>query len=177
MGNTLLAQVWWVADLLTNFRVQMGIGIIASMVVLAFKRRWVWLLVGLVLLGFNGWRILPYLSPVEKHLSSSQTYKMLTTNVLTSNGEHEKLIELIRVEQPDFVVVMEINDRWVDALAELGDLFPHVEAHPREHNFGIGILSLKRWEEIEVPLFAELPWIKARFNLDGKSFELNAVGK
>jgi endonuclease/exonuclease/phosphatase (EEP) superfamily protein YafD len=166
---TLFASHWWIADLLTNFRVQMCIGICGLLFLVLVTRQWTWVAIGIVLLVFHGWRTAPYLIPrtAPTAQTTQQNFRLLTANVLTSNSSYASLVELLRKEQPDFVVLMEINKRWAEHLDVLEDLYPHQELHPREHNFGIAILSRQPWTKMESMSFGdiELPWLKAKFKI------------
>ena len=174
------AKFWWVSDLLTNFRVQISIGLCSLLLIVLLGRNWLWALLGAVLLLINGWETVPYLIPKGEPsvAESKQVYRLLTSNVLTSNSQHESLVKLIDDVQPDFIVVMEVNDRWSSELEKkLSEQYPHREIHPREHNFGIGIMSKIPWKEVTPHGLGEdeLPWLQTKFQLDGKLVELTGV--
>lgn len=67
--------------------------------------------------------------------------RFLLANVNTVNRRHEQLIALVRRERPEVVVVLEVNQRWLDALDELKPEYPYWVARPRPDNFGIALLS------------------------------------
>ena len=147
--------------------------------VIAWARQWKWLMIGIGLFVLNSWTIIPYIIPAQGLDTSNpnKSYRLLTSNVLTSNHQHQRLIELIRTEQPDIVVVLEINHDWTQDLERLADEYPYRHLHPEEHNFGIGVLSKIPWTAVETKFSEtiELPWIKTKFDLEGKPVELIAV--
>ena len=167
------------ADLLANFRVQIAIGLLPMLAVIALAKQWKWLMIGIGFLVLNSWTIVPYVIPTlgGDTTTSTQPYRLLTSNVLTSNHQHQRLIELVRAEQPDIVVVLEINADWARDLEQLAGEYQYRHLDPREHNFGIGILSKIPFTAVETKLYGaiELPWIKTKFDLEDKSVELFAV--
>jgi hypothetical protein len=51
-------------------------------------------------------------------------------NVLQENENAEAVLEIVRREQPDLLVLCEVNDRWMNDLAELDDRFSFAKKHP-----------------------------------------------
>ena len=152
----------WSADLFAHFRVQYCLLLLASSVVLIAMKSWRLLLVSLICLTVNSSWVAPYLvgglspgSPGATSLveSTSQTYRVLSLNVLTRNKQHQSVIDLIEASDPDFVVLMEINSRWQAKLQDspLLERYPFVEFVPDDFgNFGIAFLSKFKWSDLEV---------------------------
>lgn len=67
--------------------------------------------------------------------------RILLANVLTSNNDHQALLDLIQAENPDVICVHEVNDAWNDALRPLRETYPSHHAVPRGDNFGIALFS------------------------------------
>ncbi|MGJ8677842.1 MAG: endonuclease/exonuclease/phosphatase family protein [Akkermansiaceae bacterium] len=61
--------------------------------------------------------------------------------MLTSNTDYGSFVSLIENENPDIIVVMEINENWVDALDLLKKDYRYSKLAPRTDNFGIGVYS------------------------------------
>jgi endonuclease/exonuclease/phosphatase (EEP) superfamily protein YafD len=51
------------------------------------------------------------------------------------------LLELVRSEKPDVIILEEINQDWVDSLSELRETYPPHLEHPEEDNFGNAIVD------------------------------------
>lgn len=73
--------------------------------------------------------------------AGERTIRLLVSNVLMENQAHRRLLELIDQEDPDVVLAVEVDDRWVAALAPLGERYPHQVRHPRDNYYGMVLLS------------------------------------
>ena len=145
------AGAWfWVFDLFAHFRLQyaIGLGVFAIYFHLMLRRsnvRWHRGLVGICLLGCLLNAVLVcrvFLPPVPSSEVPATSYRLLFSNVLTANaGNPDPLLKLIRKEDPEILVLQEINRRWLGALQPLAATYPHQTNESREHNFGIAIWS------------------------------------
>lgn len=66
---------------------------------------------------------------------------MLAVNVHTANERFDLVRELVVAQSPDVVLLMEVNQRWLDSLTALKGSYPHQLAEPSEDNFGIALFS------------------------------------
>ncbi len=66
---------------------------------------------------------------------------VLFSNVLSSNTNHQALLDLIKREQPDIVTLTEITDEWLSDLHVMEAEYPYAYKHPRKDNFGMAIYS------------------------------------
>jgi len=62
-------------------------------------------------------------------------------NVNSATGIPDKVARAIQELDPDFVVLEEINDQWLSALALALPPYPYSATMPREDNFGIALFS------------------------------------
>lgn len=83
--------------------------------------------------------------------------RVLLANVFTANTDHGALLDLVRAEDPDVVALLEVNARWVAALAPLRADRPHVVEEPREDNFGLALYSRIALTDVEVRELASAP--------------------
>jgi endonuclease/exonuclease/phosphatase (EEP) superfamily protein YafD len=67
--------------------------------------------------------------------------KVLSANLLSSNGVHEELFDLLAGEEPDLVVLQEVTPDWEESLHPIYGDYPHRLVEPRAGNFGIALLS------------------------------------
>jgi endonuclease/exonuclease/phosphatase (EEP) superfamily protein YafD len=96
-------------------------------------------------------------------------YRAVLVNVHTQSNEFERMVEFIRAERPDFVAVLEVDQRWMGAVRRLRDKYPYSIEAPREDNFGIVFLSSLPIASGRVHDSAGfgLPTTVAELNLDG----------
>ncbi len=136
----------YLADLSTNFRLQyLGLGIVACAVA-ALQQRLKTLICLIILTFPQGAQVLPYYVPPkflhsklsprstlpgEHHDSNSaansnDVLRVLSFNVLYTNDQYSRAVELVKTTLPEVVVALECTPEWYDALREgLGDDYPY----------------------------------------------------
>lgn len=145
------ARVHWICDTLANLRIQGLIAIASILVVSAMLRRWRITLVLslLLLLNLNGMNLGTTTQPVN-HLAGDSTnaviqksIRVVTTNVLALNANHDAIIEELRTLDADVIAVIELTPQLARRLrATFATTHPYQTFHDRDdNNFGIGILS------------------------------------
>lgn len=137
-----------------------------------------WSCTMLVVAFTNAYVILPVYLNQSSNIDDPKrkTLTLLHSNVLSSNLQHEKLIELIEKEQPDIIVTQEVNEQWTTSLSKLHMAYPYQLIHPREDNFGIALYSktpLLNAQIIRIGM-AKLPSIKASFVFNNEVITLVA---
>lgn len=87
----------------------------------------------------------PYTRFAGRQVSSSAgndpSITLLVSNVLMSNRESEKLIDLARSRMPDVLVALETDRWWTDELAKLHETHPHCVEVPQEDTYGMVLRS------------------------------------
>lgn len=81
---------------------------------------------------------------------AARTYRALMANVLSWNQSHEKVHRLLRDAQPDVVVLLEINERWLEALQPLTDAYTFTKHVILPGGFGIVLLSRMPVEHAQI---------------------------
>ena len=91
----------------------------------------------------------------------------MSANVRTSNRNYERFLKAVRAADPDVLLVMEIDEGWLQALEAIRDDYPHGTSAPRPDNFGIGLLSKLPVDEQEIKYVgsAGVPSIQARLKV------------
>ncbi|SMF03940.1 Uncharacterized conserved protein YafD, endonuclease/exonuclease/phosphatase (EEP) superfamily [Alteromonadaceae bacterium Bs31] len=136
----LFSHVHLIFDLASHFRVHYAItACVASIIFLFYRAHWLALL-SIVSLAFNLAFVVPWYFG-SKETASKEDIKIFLSNVLTNNSDHGRLVSLIQNVSPDIIVVMEINNSWVNALNVLENEYSYSKLAPREDNFGIGVYS------------------------------------
>ncbi|MEM7123281.1 MAG: endonuclease/exonuclease/phosphatase family protein [Pseudomonadota bacterium] len=137
----------WPLELVVSFRLQILV-LLVLIALLAVIRRHRWIaaclaLVALVNLGdVAGTAIASSQATATGVIhDDAVTVKVLFANASRYNGNHRPMIAEIARLDPDVVVVAETTQAWADALSRLSPLYPHIVAAPREHSFGMMLLS------------------------------------
>ena len=131
-------DLWWALDLVANFRVQLAA---ISFVVLVLVAIWQSLpaaAIAAVGLLVNAAVILPlYATPFD---SARTTLTVASFNLLSSNENHDGVIEWIREADADVVFLHEGTEAWEDALHGAGLTYDIVTT--REPHFAFGTIAL-----------------------------------
>jgi len=169
-------------DLAAHFQVQYLGGSLICLALCLLVRRWRWAALAALCTAVTSWQVLPWYLPPEAAFASDsdapqRALRVLLANVLTENGRHDEVIELIEQASPDVVVLQEVNGRWLRALAPVRADLPHVITATREDNFGIAVFSRYPLEDARVRYFgsAEVESIVGRVNIDGRAVTLIAT--
>jgi endonuclease/exonuclease/phosphatase (EEP) superfamily protein YafD len=159
-----LGQAWWFFDLFSHFRVQylLGLSVIALILLLFRKRR-----ISLVFAAFaliNLAVILPiYIGKPPAGTLNSPALRAMLINVNTQNGSAERVAECIRENNPDLLVLEEINTRWLDNLQSALSSYPYSNVHPRDDNFGIALFSKLPFSQDDIIYFSYEAYVPSIF--------------
>jgi len=133
----------------------------AALVILSALRSWRWSAVALVTFVLAGAQTVPcYLGKPSQNVEGAPL-RVMTVNVFTANRNYAGLLALLKSERPDVVAVLEIDEVWAAALADLETEFPHRLVLPQEDNFGIGLFSKRPFEEITPVDLEGVPAVRA----------------
>lgn len=172
-----LRSASWLLDVASHFRLQYGV----SLALGAILAWWLGNL-GLALLSAglalsNLVVILPlYWRPqrvfASTHLSPPR--RLLFANLWQPNQSYADVLHLAEHEKPDLILLVESNQRWLDALEPLRPAYPYWAAQPREDNYGVALLS--RWPIRESAILAYsaagVPSVVATVELDGQPLQV-----
>jgi endonuclease/exonuclease/phosphatase (EEP) superfamily protein YafD len=129
-------------------------------------------------------RIRPYTRLARRQVqpaaqrNGDATLTLFVSNVLQHNREAARLLAEVERTDPDIVVLLEVDARWLDATATLRAERPHVVAHPLDNTYGIALYSRLPLEGPEVRFLVEgdVPSIHAIVRLrDGTAVELHCL--
>lgn len=95
----------------------------------------------------------------------TETLSVLLSNVLSSNHRYDLLLKEIETNKPDFIIILELNPQWANALKPIEKQYPYNKIIPRNDNFGIAIYSKHLLHNIHVHDFAQngIPSISAEY--------------
>jgi len=100
-------------------------------------------------------KILPYTPLARKMVQDSEDptvprLRVLITNVKMENDCHDLVLDTIRQADPDVVLAVETNERWVRALQPLAREYPYTVRRPQDNWYGLILLSRLRLIDPEV---------------------------
>lgn len=150
-----LAGPWyWWFDHLAHLRLQYVLVAAVCVIGLGSCRSWRWAAVAAACVTLNGMvvhdRLVRGTPDVVLTEESPESIRIFYANVLTMNEWTEGLLSQIEDADPDVVVLLEIDDRWIEEITPLARIFPHSVVQPRSDNFGIGVFSRLPLEGEEV---------------------------
>jgi endonuclease/exonuclease/phosphatase (EEP) superfamily protein YafD len=87
--------------------------------------------------------------------------RVLLLNVHTASTDHARVAALIEEVAPDVVALIEVDQRWLDALAPSLAAYPARIEHPRGDNFGLAIYARGELDGAVEDLGGALPSIVA----------------
>ncbi|WP_115853880.1 endonuclease/exonuclease/phosphatase family protein [Kushneria indalinina] len=114
-----------------------------------------------LLLATGGWQafhILPF-TPVwpkevptadARTLEDQATFKVMTANVDYKNDRYAEAVDLIRREDPDLLLLIEVDDEWKQGLAPLSEAYEYRIGEVRGEGLGIMLWSRFPMREQEV---------------------------
>lgn len=140
VGAFVLAPVgpWWL-EYFRHFLAQIAVCSGVFAILFALRKQWRWTTafaflgaaqIGLIALSLRG---------PEHVVKQSGDIKLISANVLTSNPDAQALLDWVRQENPDLLILLEVNTTWLKKLAPLHEQFPYREDYPRSDNFGISL--------------------------------------
>ena len=96
-------------------------------------------------------------------------FRLLISNVLMENTEHERLLKLVRDSHPDLVMVVETNARWAEALEPLAADYPYVVRQPQENYYGMMLFSRLPLIDPRIDFLVQddIPSVHTAFELPG----------
>lgn len=135
------ARHWWVLELATHFRVQYAVVLGFGAVAWALARAlWLALACG-VLAIVSAALVLPIYFGSAQSAAGPGEWRILSANVHRDNREHRRFLKYVRREDPDLLLLLEVDDRWARDLADLHEDYPFYHEEPRPDNFGIACYS------------------------------------
>jgi len=173
-----LSEYAWIFELISHFRVQYAIILFLLAFVLLISRMYK---LGIVFIFFallNVYQFADYL-PIyhqDQAHTTDNTYKLLAANVYYQAEDKSRLFKLIADEDPDFVLLSEVEEVWAKELEVLKPNYPYsqIYLHGRAA-WGLAMFSrIKPSVSIQTHLVGsfKLPFIEFSGKLSGTPFRL-----
>ncbi len=127
------------------------------------------------------YKILPYtrLSPREMKsitpTDSREELVIFAANVYQPNNEYDRLLSQIHQTNPDLIFLLETDEHWEKAVAQLEETHPYTLKHPLDNTYGLLFFSRLKLEQGAVRFLVkdDIPSIEAVVRLpSGRSIHL-----
>ncbi len=178
LGSTpLLASVLgvaWPFELASHFVVHAALGLLVYALLLLIRRRRGPALVALLASFAHAMLCAPLLVPAER-AGNATRLRLVAANLLYSNDDPRAFAAWVKHIDPDFLVLLELNDVWLAALQSELDGYAHRIEIPRDDAFGIGLYSKSAPLAPIESLSVGPPWIAARTQHLGVPLTLVAI--
>ena len=79
--------------------------------------------------------------PTVKQANGPPTLRVMAVKVNIGNRQYDAVIHDIERENPDLLLIMEVNRSWMRHLAKIERAYPYKIAAPRQHAFGMVLYS------------------------------------
>jgi len=134
---------------------------------------WAFLAAIALCVAWQLYKIFPYTPLAREQVERSRrkregaSFRLLISNVLMENEEHELLLGVIRESDPDLVLVVEVNERWAHALQPLDERYPHRVSQPQDNYYGLILFSRLPLVEPRVDFLVQddIPSVHTAFEL------------
>lgn len=138
---TVLANSFWISELLANLRLQLVIAGVAAMAIAVAMRRWKMLVIQLVVMVLHmSWVVSV---PVRAdQLDAPVDLSVTSVNVYINNREYDRIVDVLERCDADVFSVTELTPPlYKRLLVEFEDSYPHVVAEPNLGAFGVAMFS------------------------------------
>jgi endonuclease/exonuclease/phosphatase (EEP) superfamily protein YafD len=152
-----LGQINLFFELSSHFKLQYLLVGLSTFIFFALVRsKKLWLLVSGFCIIINLAEIVPWYFPAAAFAGATpgQHLRILHSNVLTNNRRYSDVISLVKAEQPDIAVFVEVSTAWARELAVLSEMFPYSLQQQESENFGSAIYSKLPLENASVQGFS-----------------------
>lgn len=153
MWNT---NIWWVR-ILDFPRLQIVVAAVMVLVISAFLPRPSHIIIPVLMVAASGyqlWWIFPYtpFATAEMKLSDNapDQIKVLSSNVLMENKQHDLLEGVIKAFDPDILLLMETDQTWVDAIEPVLARYSTVIREPRNDHYGMVFATRLEVDEVRI---------------------------
>lgn len=139
-----------------------------------FFAAWTWydgLFLGSVAacIAWQAYKIGPYTPLVPVHVKRSpeprpdDTLRLLSTNVQLENDQYERWRAVVEEADPDVLLALEVDARWLDEIRPLEPAFPYTVYQPQDNYYGMALLSRLELIDPEVRFLVQddIPSIRA----------------
>jgi endonuclease/exonuclease/phosphatase (EEP) superfamily protein YafD len=162
----------------SHFRVQYVVVDAVLAVVLAMQGRFAWAAGLAACAVLSAIPVLPYLPSAltaTADASARPVIRLLVANVFYRNESAERLLEMIRREAPDAVLLVEYTPSLSERLGELRETYRHQIESPSRDAYGIALFSRFELSPAQTFMLERTPAIEANLHVRGAVVTLLGV--
>ncbi|MFK8011309.1 MAG: endonuclease/exonuclease/phosphatase family protein [Marinicellaceae bacterium] len=158
---TFFDHLHWAIELLTHFKLQYFFIALTLGVIFLIVKIKIYTYISFCTVLINAVYLVPYyIKPnFEYPVAQGVEIKLLSFNVLSSNMQYSQLIQQVKQEDADIILLQEVNNIWLYKLEPLQDVYKFQIKTPRHDNFGMAILSkfpiddykVHKWGQFNIP--------------------------
>lgn len=130
-----------VFDLFSHFRCQYFVLLGLCTVALWWRKSPRLAIPATILTLHNAVLIGPYYLPRSPAEDTSEKLSLVSFNVHTANRNSQAVLEYLQSRDPDLILLIEVDERWIRELNRLEARYPHRVVFPAPHNFGLAVYS------------------------------------
>lgn len=107
------------------------------------------------------YQVLPFTPVAPKQMEDTsnqlpgQFLSIMVSNVYQFNRRADKLLRVVKKNEPDVLLLVETDEWWKDAVSELEKLYPNHELYPQDNTYGMLLYSRLPLEETEIKFLVE----------------------
>lgn len=182
---------YWYSKVLDFPRLQyLIVALICLLIFVLMNKKWGFAS-GLLILGLitaitiQSTRVLPYYvgekavpDAAQGGASQENSVGILIANVLITNRKAADFLQIVEQTDPDLLLVMEVDQWWVNQLKPLKEKYPYVMEYPLDNAYGMALYSRLPLKDNEIKFFnhEDVPSFHAKVVLpSGKAFKFHGV--
>ncbi|QEG41004.1 endonuclease/exonuclease/phosphatase family protein [Roseimaritima ulvae] len=141
---------------------------------------WPFLVLAVGLTAWHSFLIYPYTPLMSKQAANTPARLMqpvgedpsairtVMTNVEMENDQYETWMQTMRAADPDLLLVVEVDEKWIREIKSFTDKYPYQVIEPRDNWYGMMLLSRLPIEEHRILHLVQddVPSIDARIRMD-----------
>ena len=135
-------RFWWFFELFSHFRLQylFALTIVSILLLPGGKLRLASVFGLCAILNFAV--IVPYYIGARKAVEGvPPVLRAVSINVNTANKSYDLVRQYVLETSPDFLLLVEVDDAWLNGIADVERLYPYRISQPQGDNFGIALYS------------------------------------
>ena len=147
------ADTYWLLEIPGHFRAHLSVVVAAIVLVFAALGAWRHVLFGTVTTALVAAPVVALWVPSGPAEQPGTALRALSLNVSFYSRNYAEVLALIEAMRPDVVGLVEINSRWMEDLAPLGQHYAHRVAYARPRGSGVALFSRIPFRDAEVRPF------------------------
>jgi len=101
--------------------------------------------------------------------NGSSLISLVTINVRKKNKKYNNLVSLVKEQQPDLLLLTEVDHEWIENILPRLDEFPYRILQPQENTYGMALFSKYELMDSEIKFLVEqdIPCISTNIQFQG----------